>query len=117
MGLTREQLHKKREDEIIKYVEEHGNKLSETITYWGTYPVCVKDICVLGAAVKGKKTKKLMFGDLKDKKFILRKEPAAVDHLVLADVLADMKIADNYAAKAAAREAAKKTTAKTAKTK
>jgi len=96
MGLTREQLHLKRQEEIIKHVEAHGEKISETMTYWGTYPVCVKDICVLGVMVKGKKTKKVLFGDYQNKKFKERKLAEEVDHLVLAEVLEDMKRIDNY---------------------
>ncbi len=114
MGLTKEQLHKKREDDIAKYVEEHGSKLSETVTYWGTYPICVMDICVLGVAVKGKKTKKILFGDYDGKKFKERKSSEVVEHTVLAEVLDDMKAADGKATRKEEKEAkaAKKTTVK-----
>ena len=52
MGLTKEQWHNKRVNEIIDYVIQHGKKISDNMIYWDTYPVCVKDICVLGVAVK-----------------------------------------------------------------
>lgn len=114
MGLTREQLHLKRQEEIIKHVETHGKKISETMTYWGTYPVCVKDICVLGVMVKGKKNKKVLFGDYQNNKFRERKLAEEVDHLVLAEVLEDMKRTDNYYESKAKKQAestdAKKTT-------
>ena len=58
MGLTKEQWHNKRVNEIIDYVIQHGKKISDNMIYWDTYPVCVKDICVLGVAVKGKVRKK-----------------------------------------------------------
>jgi len=94
MGLTKEQWHSKRVNEIIDYVQKNGAKISETLVYWGTYPVCVKDICVLGVAVKGKTKKKLLFGDLNGKKFVERKDSDILERTYLESVLADMKDAD-----------------------
>lgn len=124
MGLTKEQYLKKRTDEIIKYVEENGTSISATVKYWGTYPICVKDICVLGVAVKGKKTKQLMFGDYDGKKFIPRKSADSLERNFLEEVLIDMMAADgkksrlkDLADKKAAKKAAKKEASKTYKKK
>ena len=95
MGLTKEQWHKKRTDEITNYVLAHGEKISKTMTYWHTYPVCVKDICVSGVMVKGEKTKKLSFGDMKNKKYDERKTPDQLERKFLEETLADMKAADS----------------------
>ena len=94
MGLTKEQWHTKRTNEIADYVLAHGEKVSPTMTYWHTYPVCVKDICVLGVMVKGQKTKKVLFGDMQGKKFVERKTTEQLERSFLEDVLADMKEAD-----------------------
>ena len=94
MGLTREQWHTKRVNEIIDYVVQHGKKISDNMIYWDTYPVCVKDICVLGVAVKGKVRKKLSFGDLQEKTYNERKTSDQLEYKYLEEVLADMKDAD-----------------------
>ena len=94
MGLTREQWHAKRVNEIIDYVVQHGKKISDNMIYWDTYPVCVKDICVLGVAVKGKVRKKLSFGDLQEKTYNERKTSDQLEYKYLEEVLADMKDAD-----------------------
>ena len=94
MGLTKEQWHKKRTDEIAKYVLEHGEKISAAMTYWHTYPVVVKDIAVLGVLVKGQKTKQVLFGDMQGKKFVERKTTDQLERSFLEEVLADMKEAD-----------------------
>ncbi len=94
MGLTREQWHAKRTNEIIDYVLARGEKISDTMTYWHTYPVVVKDICVSGVMVKGKKTKKLSFGDMVKKKYDERRTPEQLTRTFLEDVLADMKEVD-----------------------
>ena len=94
MGLTKEQWHAKRVNEIIDYVIQHGKKISDNMIYWDTYPVCVKDICVLGVAVKGKVRKKLSFGDLQGKLYKERKTSDQLEYKYLEEVLADMKDAD-----------------------
>ena len=94
MGLTKEQWHAKRVNEIIDYVVQHGKKISDNMIYWDTYPVCVKDICVLGVAVKGKVRKKLSFGDLQEKTYNERKTSDQLEYKYLEEVLADMKDAD-----------------------
>lgn len=94
MGLTKEQWHKKRTDEIMNYVLSKGDKVSATMTYWHTYPIVVKDICVLGVMVKGQKTKKILFGDMIDKKFVERKTTDQLERSFLEDILVDMKEAD-----------------------
>lgn len=94
MGLTKEQWHEKRVNEIIDYVEKNGRKISESMVYWDTYPVCVQDICVLGVAVKGKRPKKLLFGDMQGKTFKERKTADQVERKYLEDVLTDMKYED-----------------------
>lgn len=94
MGLTKEQWHKKRTDEIMNYVLSKGDKVSATMTYWHTYPVVVKDICVLGVMVKGQKNKKVLFGDMIDKKFVERKTTDQLERSFLEDILVDMKEAD-----------------------
>lgn len=94
MGLTKEQWHKKRTDEIMNYVLSKGDKVSATMTYWHTYPVVVKDICVLGVMVKGQKNKKVLFGDMIDKKFVERKTTDQLERSFLEEILVDMKEAD-----------------------
>ena len=94
MGLTKEQWHAKRVNEIIDYVVQHGKKISDNMIYWDTYPVCVKDICVLGVAVKGKVRKKLSFGDLQEKTYNERKTSDQLEYKYLEEVLTDMKDAD-----------------------
>ena len=44
--------------------------------------------------VKGQKTKKILFGDMIDKKFVERKTTEQLDRNFLEDILADMKEAD-----------------------
>ncbi len=94
MGLTKEQWHKRRTDEIMNYVLSKGDKVSATMTYWHTYPVVVKDICVLGVMVKGQKNKKVLFGDMIDKKFVERKTTDQLERSFLEEILVDMKEAD-----------------------
>ena len=94
MGLTREQWHAKRTKEIADYTLSHGEKISATMTYWHTYPICVKDICVLGVMVKGQKNKQVLFGDMEGKKFIERKTADQLERGFLEDILVDMKEAD-----------------------
>lgn len=94
MGLTKEQWHKKRTDEIMNYVLSKGDKVSATMTYWHTYPIVVKDICVLGVMVKGQKNKKVLFGDMIDKRFVERKTTDQLERGFLEDILVDMKEAD-----------------------
>ena len=94
MGLTKEQWHAKRVNEIIDYVVQHGRKISDSMIYWDTYPVCVKDICVLGVAVKGKVRKTLSFGDLNGQTYTERKTSDQLERTYLEDTLADMKAAD-----------------------
>lgn len=94
MGLTKEQWHKKRTDEIVSYVLSKGDKVSATMTYWHTYPIVVKDICVLGVMVKGQKNKQLLFGDMEGKKFVERKTSEQLERSFLEDILVDMKEAD-----------------------
>ena len=64
------------------------------MTYWHTYPIVVKDICVLGVMVKGQKTKKILFGDMIDKKFVERKTTDQLERSFLEEILSDMKEAD-----------------------
>ena len=97
MGLTKEQWHTKRTNEIADYVLKNGEKISATMIYWHTYPVVVKDICVLGVMVKGQKTKKVLFGDMQGKKFVERKTTEQLERSFLEDILADMKEADRKA--------------------
>ena len=94
MGLTKEQWHDKRVNEIIDYVVQHGRKISDSMIYWDTYPICVKDICVLGVAVKGKVRKKLSFGDLNGKTYNERKTSDQLERKYLEEVFADMKTTD-----------------------
>ena len=94
MGLTKEQWQDKRVNEIIDYIVQHGRKISDSMIYWDTYPVCVKDICVLGVAVKGKVRKKLSFGDLNGKTYTERKTSDQLERTYLEDTLADKKAAD-----------------------
>ncbi len=78
----------------MNYVLSKGDKVSATMTYWHTYPVVVKDICVLGVMVKGQKNKKVLFGDMIDKKFVERKTTDQLERSFLEEILVDMKEAD-----------------------
>lgn len=92
MGLTVEQWHTKRTNEIIDYVLKNGKQLTKTKTLWDTYPICVKDVCVSGIMVTGKK---LEFGNVDDKgKFTSRRTPADLERRHLEEIIVDMKAAD-----------------------
>lgn len=95
MGLTTEQWHKKRTDDIINYVLQHGEKMTEKRTIWRTYPVCVKDICVSEICVDVlSKEKRLSFGDTHKGKFVSRRTPNDLERRHLEEILEDMKAAD-----------------------
>ena len=92
MGLTREQWQAKRLNEIKSYVQSKGHKVGNFI-YWNTYPICVKDICVLGVGIFNDK---LIFSDYnsKENKFTHRRNAEDVERKYLEEVLADMKQLD-----------------------
>jgi len=92
MGLTKEQWKEKRLNELYDYVQKHGHKVKDVI-YWDTYPICVKDICVLGVAIFGEE---LVFCDYdsKNNKFNVRREANVVERKYLEEVLSDMKQLD-----------------------
>ena len=50
MGLTRAQWKERRLNELLKYVQEKGHDENGMIV-WNTYPICVREICVEGAAI------------------------------------------------------------------
>ena len=50
MGLTKEQWKEKRLNELYDYVKKHGHKIKDVVC-WDTYPICVRDICVLSVAI------------------------------------------------------------------
>lgn len=89
MGLTKEQWKEKRLNELYDYVKKHGHKIKDVI-YWDTYPICVRDICVLSVAIINDE---LVFADYdKDKmQFIIRRECKAENKKYLEEVLHDMK--------------------------
>ena len=92
MGLTKDQWKEKRLNELYDYVKEHGHRVKDVI-YWDTYPICVRDICVLGIAIFNDE---LVFADYdKDKmQFRIRRECKVEDRKYLEDVLQDMKQLD-----------------------
>lgn len=92
MGLTREQWKTKRLAELEDYVRKHGRKVKDVI-YWDTYPICVKDICVLGVAILNDE---LVFCDYDNdkKQFRVRREAKNEERKYLEAVLADMKQLD-----------------------
>ena len=92
MGLTKEQLKEKRLNELYDYVKEHGHKVKDII-YWDTYPICVKDICVLGVAILNDEP---VFCDYdKDKKqFRVLREAKNEQRKYIEEVLHDMKQLD-----------------------
>lgn len=90
MGLTREQWHSKRIEELKEYVKKYGRKVKDII-YWDTYPVCVKDICVSGVSLFNDE---ISFVDYEDGKFKIRKEGKNVERKYLEEVLEDMKKID-----------------------
>lgn len=90
MGLTREQWRDKRLSELSNYVKEHGRKVKDVI-YWDTYPVVVKDICVLGIAIFNGE---LVFTDYSNGTFRIRREAKKVERKYLEEVLEDMKQLD-----------------------
>jgi len=90
MGLTREQWHIKRLSELEDYVRKHGHKVKDVI-YWDTYPIVVKDICVLGVAIFNDE---LVFVDYDKYKFNIRKEAKNVERKYLEEVFEDMKQLD-----------------------
>lgn len=92
MGLTREQWRSKRLDELKAYIKSNGHKIHNTI-YWNTYPICVKDICVLGVGIFDDK---VIFSDYnsKEDKFTHRRNGEEVERKYLEEVLSDMKQLD-----------------------
>ena len=90
MGLTREQWHTKRISELYDYVSKHGHKV-QNIVYWNTYPICVKDICVLGVAIVNDS---LEFGDYTKDGFICRKKAIDTERKWLEEAIEDMKQLD-----------------------
>lgn len=92
MGLTTEQWHTKRTNEIIDYVLKNGEQITKTKTLWNTYPICVKDVCVTDIMVTGKK---LEFGNTYNGKFTARRIPADLERRHLEEIIIDMKEADS----------------------
>lgn len=90
MGLTKEQWQTKRISELYDYAKEHGHKVKDII-YWDTYPIVVKDICVLGIAIFNDE---LVFGDYENMQFRVRREANKVERKYLEEVLSDMKQLD-----------------------
>lgn len=90
MGLTKEQWHIKRINELYDYVSKHSHKVHDTI-YWNTYPICIKDICVLGVAIIDDE---LVFADYENDKFKIRKKAVDTERKYLEEVLTDMKQLD-----------------------
>lgn len=90
MGLTKDQWKEKRLKELEDYVRKNGRKVKDVI-YWDTYPICVKDICVLGVAIFNDE---LVFADYSDGTFRIRREAKNEERKWLEDVLADMKQLD-----------------------
>ena len=92
MGLTKDQWKEKRLNELYDYVKEHGHRVKDVI-YWDTYPIVVKDICVLGVAIFNNE---LVFTDYdKDKKeFKIHREAKNEERKYLEEVLHDMKQLD-----------------------
>ena len=87
MGLTKEQWQLKRINELSDYVKKHGRKVKDII-YWDTYPICIKDICVLGAAIVNDE---LIFTDYSKDKFIIRRSAKDIERKYLEEALEDMK--------------------------
>lgn len=92
MGLTKNQWLEKRISELEDYVKEHGYKVKDVI-YWDTYPIIVKDVCVLGVAIFNDE---LVFCDYnyRDCKFKIIKEAKSVERKYLEEVIKDMKQLD-----------------------
>lgn len=90
MGLTRDQWQTKRLSELETYVRKNGRKVKDVI-YWDTYPICVKDICVLGVAIFNDE---LVFCDYYEDKFLVRREASKVERKWLEEVISDMKQLD-----------------------
>lgn len=90
MGLTKEQWLAKRYSELEEYVRKNGHKVKDVI-YWNTYPIIVKDICVLGVAIFNDE---LVFADYDRDKFRVRREAKNVERKYLEEVLSDMKQLD-----------------------
>lgn len=90
MGLTKDQWHTKRLSELEDYVRKNGRKVKDVI-YWDTYPICVKDICVLGVAIFNDE---LVFCDYYEDKFLVRREASKVERKCLEEVISDMKQLD-----------------------
>lgn len=64
MGLTREQLREKSRTKLYEYLDAHSTEVNNSKLikkYWGKYPICVRDICVLHALIT--KTGNLIFTD------------------------------------------------------
>ena len=90
MGLTRDQWHNKRISELSAYVKEHGRKVKDVI-YWDTYPIVVKDVCVLGVAIFNDE---LVFADYDAGTFKIRREAKNIERKYLEEAIADMKQLD-----------------------
>ena len=92
MGLTREEWKEKRLKELYDYVKEHGHKVKDII-YWDTYPIVIRDICVLGVAIFNDE---LVFCDYNSNKgeFIIRRECKNEERKYLEEVLKDMRQID-----------------------
>ena len=69
IGVTKKPLEK-RLKELEDYVRKNGRKVKDVI-YWDTYPICVKDICVLGVAIFNDE---LVFADYSEGTFRIRRE-------------------------------------------
>lgn len=91
MGLTKEQWKEKRISELYDYVSKHGHKV-QNIVYWDTYPICVKDICVLGVAIVNDSS--LEFGDNTKEGFICRRKAIDLERKWLEEAIEDMKQLD-----------------------
>ncbi len=92
MGLTKDQWQAKRLSELEDYVRKNGRKVKDAI-YWDTYPIVVKDICVLGVAIINDE---LVFCDYDkhENKFRIRRDCKKEQRKYLEEVLADMKQLD-----------------------
>lgn len=95
MGATKEQLHEKRTKELKDYVLNNGNRVTKFRTYWDTFPICIKDICVCGVLVVDVEDT-VYFGEYDEKtgQFNTRRTSDNVDHKCLSEILYDMKSYD-----------------------
>jgi uncharacterized protein YpiB (UPF0302 family) len=92
MGLTRAQWKEKRLNELFKYVQENGHLVKDVI-FWNTYPICVRNICVDGAAIF---EDKVAFVDYETdtNTFRIRRYADEEERCYLEAVIADMKQLD-----------------------